>query len=87
MVREKGPLLYCLQKSAHHMGSGNVEAMMVHGSPDTIMYRCGLVREEVETAIKQVLKIRAAAEKKGYQDILDILDEPVEFGHNFGETA
>jgi len=84
MAREKGNLSACLRKMIHHVAPHKVELMMrVGASVDAFKYRFDLVRGEAETVLKQLERITEIAEKKGYKEILDIVNEEVEFGHDF----
>ena len=83
MAREKGNLLSCVGKTLHHLHESNIDMFFVYEqNVKAQVYRLNLIREEVETAEKQIKKIKNLATEKGYQDILDIFNEQVEFGHS-----
>ena len=85
MAREKGGVIACLKKAAHHVSSHKVNLILGATSRNIVgdlQYRFDLVEGEIQTAIAQLEKIKKAAEEKGYQDILGILREEVEFGHD-----
>lgn len=75
-MREKGGILALLNKAKHHVN----QPQLFRFAPD---YRCGLVSGELETAIAQVEKIRKAAEEAGCDAVIRILNEEVEFGHDW----
>lgn len=84
MAREKGKLLSCLSKLVHHVAPHKIRLMLGAGlSVEDLEYRFALVREEAEIAQNQILKMKDVATKKGYQEILDIIEEEVEYGHDF----
>lgn len=83
MAREKGDLLDCLTKLAHHVAPHKPRLMLGAGcSIDELQYRFNLIREEAEIAEKQVARMKQVAEEKGYKEILDIINEEVEYGHD-----
>lgn len=75
-MREKGNIFLLLLKAQHHVRQP--ELMMM--APE---YRCGLVAGELQTAIQQLEKIRRAAEAARCDEVIRILDEQVEFGHDW----
>lgn len=89
-MREKGDVLSCLSKLIHHV-SPNKTRLILYGVlgcdlpelREVMEYRNSLVREEAEIAEKKLRKILTVAQEKGYQEIIDIINEEVEFGHNF----
>lgn len=84
MARSRGSLVDCMSATLHHLSSSNI-AFVRLGIYDTdaVVYRMELIRDEVETAVRQVKRIKEVAEQNGYRDVLDILEEQVEFSHNF----
>ena len=83
MARKKGDLTSCMRLSIHHLSEANLGLMRLLATVDQYEYRMKLVRNELETALAQVEKIKKIAEKKDFQDVLVILNEEVEFGHDF----
>jgi len=85
MAREKGNALSCLRKLIHHVYPRKALLMAAAGALtyDIVEYRNSLVREEAEIALKQLERIREIAKDKGYQEIIDVIEEQVEFGHEF----
>ena len=86
MAREKGDLISCMGLSIHHLSEANlglIRFLAIADQANQYEYRMKLVRNELETALAQVEKIKKIAEKKDFQDVLVILNEEVEFGHDF----
>ncbi|MDP3764588.1 MAG: hypothetical protein Q8Q95_03120 [bacterium] len=93
--QEKGGLLNLLRIVRHHATTGllNHGGRMLYISlgleeteneiGEAIKYRFDLMKEELRTAIAQVEKIKRLAEEKGLTEVLAILNEEVEFGHDF----
>ncbi|MDP3800023.1 MAG: hypothetical protein Q8Q90_01205 [bacterium] len=53
---------------------------------DAIKYRFDLMREKLQTDVDQIEKIRKLAEEKRLSEVTAILNEEVEFGHDFSES-
>jgi hypothetical protein len=88
MPKEKGPLLNCLEKTKHHVAPHKAGLLIAGGvSVEQLRGRFALIHGEVETAIQQIEKLQNIAVEKGYADILAILNEAVEFGHDIPAVA
>ena len=88
MARNKGELLHCINATLHHLCPVNIRNFFImQKDVDAQVYRLELIRDEVETVKKQVEKIKKIAEEKRYQEILDILKEEVEFGHDSSSVS
>ena len=89
MAREKGTLLQCLTATEHHVLPHKVRLMFVTGevNPEELKYRFGLVAGEIRNAMAQIKKVEKVAMEKGYADVLEILNEPIEFGHDLAGRA
>lgn len=89
MAREKGGLISCLRKTMHHVSPSNVGLLKLsieEGDEDAVecvVYRFALIRDELETAMNQLLRIKEVAEKKGLAEVMSIIEEEVEFGHEW----
>lgn len=78
----KGSLLDCMNKTRHHLSPAHariISSGMVLS--EDIDYRFALCRDEIAIAIRQIKKVRDVATRNGYDDILEILQEEIEFGH------
>jgi hypothetical protein len=53
---------------------------------EDIEYRFKLVEENMNAAIDQLIKIEEAAKRSGCQEVLDALNEDIEFGHDFPDS-
>jgi len=84
MARNKGALTSCMEMSIHHLEDSTLSLMRSFATTKQYEYRMKLVRSEVEIALKQVRKIKDIAEQNGYDDVLAILNEEIEFGHDLG---
>ncbi|MBI4709299.1 MAG: hypothetical protein HY764_03810 [Candidatus Portnoybacteria bacterium] len=84
MAREKGDLINCLEALIHHIAPHKARLMVLGGynTQEDIEYRFGLVRGEAELVLKQIERIREVAQNKGYKEILDIINEELEYGHD-----
>ncbi len=80
----KGDVLDCLRMTLHHIDDHKVGLMEAAGvlNASTLEYRFRIMREELEEVMARVERIKDIAEQKGIQEILDILTEEFEFGHN-----
>jgi len=82
MSQKKGNLTDCMAMSIHHLEDSTISLMLSVATTEQCRYRMALVRSEVETALNQVRKIKEIAEKEGLDDVLAIINEDVEFGHD-----
>lgn len=93
-------MIVCLDKALHHLVGTEmrirslgdpetiVEAIVSEfASPDVLIYRNDLVREDIEIARGQLEKIKAIAAEKGYSEITAILDEQFEYGHTWPDPV
>ena len=55
-------------------------------STDVFLYRQGLVEEDISIGLRQLERIKAIAEERGYGDILAVLSEQFEYGHAFPDA-
>lgn len=86
MAKQKGTLVKCLNMTKHHVGKDKVNSFVYAGefTPETVEYRFGLVRANIDAALDQIEKVRAAAESKGCTEVLEALDDAtLEFGHDY----
>lgn len=99
-MRYKGNAIRCLEKALHHLSTTERlirlmdEADMFISavtagvfSVDILVYRQGLVEEDIKIGLQQLERIRSMATEKGYADIAAILDEKFEYGHSLGDSA
>jgi hypothetical protein len=91
---DKGNLQDCLRKILHHLGDPNLEAIKLSADRDLLskeelteafVGRCLLVRGEVEMVQKMLQRIAEVAERQDNKEVLDILNEQFEFGHDIPE--
>jgi hypothetical protein len=89
MARDKGNLIQWLTATERHVLPHKVKMMFSLGEVDfgQLEYRFGLIADEARTALAQVKKVQQIAKEKGYDDILAVLDEQIEFGHNIGKAS
>ncbi len=79
----RGNLEACLRRAIHHTQMRALMVLMGGGDPAEIFdYRNRIVREEVQEALDRIGRIRQVAEGKEDQEILAILNEQFEFGHD-----
>ncbi len=89
MARKTGDLIACLRETLHHVSHANTKAVAFHimrdgvESQTLVTGRLDLIRDELQTAMTQLKRIKEVADKQGLSEILDILNEKVEFGHDF----
>jgi hypothetical protein len=88
MAREKGDLISCLRKTRHHVSVGNAGLLVsafemgLDVDPrEMVNARFEMIRDELDTALGQVEKIKQVAEEKGFAEVTAITEEEVEFGH------
>ncbi|MBI2466193.1 MAG: hypothetical protein HYV66_03155 [Candidatus Sungbacteria bacterium] len=88
MARETGDLISCLRKTRHHVSVGNAGLLVavfrldVGGDPEEVVKgRFELIRDELDTALRQVERIKQVAAENGFAEITAIVSEEVEFGH------
>lgn len=84
MAKEHGNLASCIRKTHHHVDKEKDEITTMCNKPDTIIYRLGLVKEELQTAMTQLRKIQEAADKNDIKEVKKLLaDQNLEFGHEW----
>lgn len=83
MPRSKGNLIQCVSKLAHHAAPEKVDLILGEKDADEMFrQRFALVQDEAQTVMRQLLRIWQVAYSMGYQNILNIIEEQVEFGHD-----
>ena len=89
MARNRGNLMRCVRLTLHHVSPANVRAVELQLKMDPtrveelVTYRFELIRDELETAMRQLERIEKIARERGFMEITDVIDEEVEFGHDF----
>lgn len=83
MAKNKGNLLSCLTKLIHHVAPHKVALMFGVGcTEDDLSYRFNLIRTEAEIVKQQIIRIKEVAERKNYEEVLNIINEELEYGHD-----
>ena len=87
----KGNILDCLRMARHHVDSHKADLMQVagvlFGDMPVMRYRSRILREELDEAISRIERIKEIAEQQHLQEIIDILSEEFEFGHDLGGVS
>lgn len=85
---DKGNLLRCLA-TAHHHVDGDSKIELIFGTidsrqeiKDVLKYRFRIQREEIAEVISRIQRIEEIAKKQNNQEVLAVLNEEFEFGHD-----
>jgi hypothetical protein len=84
-MKEKFTLEGSLQKTLGHVAPYKVRLMMAAGAltVEEVGYRNELVQQNLEAVLGQVKKIRETAERLGFKEIIELLNErSVPAGHD-----
>jgi hypothetical protein len=87
--RHFGNVLSCLHMADHHIkpGSVTVDTVRTELNPEQeIDYRNNLIIEEIAIAIAQLEVITQIARENDYKDILEVLGQQFEHGHDFSQS-
>jgi hypothetical protein len=84
MAKQTGTIEECVGKSRHHTSTAVINLMAHAGelTAATVGYRMELIDSNLKPAEEQLAKIRTAAEKGDPAEVLRLLDEKFEFGHD-----
>ena len=80
---DSGNVFRCLSKALHHLDKHKV--MLILGTPypaGSLDYRFRIVREEIQAVLERLQRIKALAEEQNLTEILAILREDFDFGHD-----
>ena len=90
MAKEKGKIEDCLYKTIHHFTPAHAgmitfayETRGLACMEEILKYRFSLAEANLTPVVKKIREIRDAAKAGDCQAVLRILDEEIEFGHNF----
>ena len=83
MPQENGNVVDCLGKLIHHVSPTKVRLMIAAGCDITdFEHRFTIIRQEAELSLAQIKKIKELAERNDYEDVLNIINEQLTYGHN-----
>jgi len=87
MAKERGTLEACLSKTMHHVAPHKIGLMAAAGAltASEMRYRFQLVTDDLGPVILKITKIRNAVENGDLEAVKNLLNEDVEFGHNWPE--
>lgn len=86
----RGNVFACLSKAKHHLTPSTLSMMLLMDpfeAPQILEYRQRIITEEIEEAIKRLRRIEEIAQSHGYEEILSVLNEEFEFGHDMPNSA
>lgn len=85
MSKEKGTMEDCVSRTMHHVAPHKAGLMALSGglTLHEVKYRFKLVHDNLEPLGRALAGIRAAAEGGDCKTILELLNGPFEFGHDF----
>ena len=80
----KGNVLDCLKTALHHIDDHKVGLMEAADAlnASTLEYRFRIMREELREVVARIQRIKEIAERDGLEEIITILNEEFEFGHD-----
>lgn len=88
-----GNITDCLSLADHHLEDGKLSLILFTTPPEEIesilKYRSRILREELEEVTKRIKRIKEIAKQHAHvpcvKEILGILNEQFEFGHDLSE--
>ena len=79
-----GNVRACLEKAHHHVSDNTLCLMLIESRnlKGDLRYRFRIQREELEEVIKRIERIKEIATQQNNEEILTVLNEQFEFGHD-----